>query len=625
MPEVRWLVRIDTAEAAPTVGAGILISEREVLTCAHVVQGAERATVRLVNRPDHPALPATVMLRGPWPSRPAGGGDVAVLLLDRPVPPQVAEPATFAPPHRWARRPEPLTAYGFPVGHDSGLSSEVRLTRGGFRIGGELLQLEHEGTGMPLSPGFSGGPVVLADTGEVVGMVTAAQDTVGIVRSPGDRGRPTVRLGRMLPGEVIAGYVPQLADRLPGLPLPAPAVRELRLLLVGETPPADPLELYRAAVGPLGCLEPPSRPGTLWEACWYLLTETLAPPGRAHPVLAFVALTAEAATAGPLGPELRSWLADWAPAGPAPAVPAGSAPTGAPAVPAVPAVPATVRPAERWRPILVEIIPSGAGRAMFHVTVSAVRAGRPVDPHSRAALRLGPGIRKFVRERIDHELGLLEADGAELVVFAVPRRLLTEAVHSWARDTDFGPLGADHAVVVVDQQRRADPVDRLQLERKWAVSRDRRTTRLHQVGCAEPPDHKKLYHHLRPPERTELPAFPGPPRGAPYDRLLAAALKAGAPAVLWARCPCTAEHTPARGCPGERFLATLAAELADVGPADLPRRVKELRHRVEESDDPQGHWAADLVLLWEDPEVVPSPARPFRTVPTAPPLRSTDP
>ncbi|MEU9132890.1 trypsin-like peptidase domain-containing protein [Kitasatospora sp. NPDC048540] len=639
MQEVRWLVRIDTEAAAPSVGAGMLISEREVLTCAHVVHGARRATVRLVNRPDHPALSATVVLRGPWPGRPAGGGDVAVLLLDRPVPPEVAGPAVFAPPHRWAWQGAALAAYGFPVGHDSGLSSEVRLTRGGFRIGGEQLQLEHEGTGMPLSPGFSGGPVVIADTGEVVGMVTAAQDTLGIPRSPGDRGRPAVRLGRMLPGEVIAGYVPQLADRLPQLPLPPLAVRELRLLLVGAAPPADPLELYRSAVGPLGCQEPPTRPATLWEACWYLLTETLAPPGRAHPAVAFVSRTAEAAEAAGairLGTDLRGWLADWAladddPAQPPPAAP-GSPAAGAPAAgslaagslaapPAAPAAPG----GERWRPILVEISPSGAGRALFHVTVSAVRAGRTVDPHSRAALRLGPGIRRFVRERIDHELGLLETDGAELVVFALPRRLLTEPVHTWARDTDYGPLGADHAVVVVDEQRRADPADRLQLERKWAALRDHRTTRLHALACADPPDHKKLYHQLRPPERPELPAFPGPPRGAPYDRLLAAALKAGAPAVLWARCPCPTEHAPARSCRGEQFLARLAAELVDLGPADLPRRVKELRHRVEESDDPRGHWAADLVLLWEDPQIVPSPARPFRTVPTAPPLRGTDP
>ncbi|WP_371496845.1 serine protease [Kitasatospora sp. NBC_00374] len=615
MQEARWLARIDTEEAVPTVGAGMLISEREVLTCAHVVQGARRATVRLVNRPDHPGLPAGVVLRGPWPGRPAGGGDVAVLLLDRPVPPEVAEPAVFAAPHRWARRPAALAAYGFPIGHDSGLSSEVRLTRGAFRIGGEQLQLEHEGTGMPLSPGFSGGPVVLADTGEVVGMVTAAQDTVGIPRSPGDRGRPAVRLGRMLPGEVIAGYVPQLADRLPDLPLPAPAVRELRLLLAGAVPPADPLELYRAAVGPLGCQEPASRPTGLWEACWYLLTETMAQPGRAHPVLAFAdrtAQAAEAAGAGPLGPGLRRWLEEWSPAHPAPPEPSFGAPPAA-------------RRGERWRPILVELSPSGAGRDLFHVTVSAVRAGRPVNPHSSAALGLGEGMKTFVRERIDHELGRLETDGAELVVFSLPRRLLTEPVHGWAREQDYGPLGADHAVVVVDEQRRSDPADRLQLERKWAPLRGHRTTRLHSVGCTDPPDHKKLYHHLRPPERPELPAFPGPPHGAPYDRLLAAALKAGAPAVLWARCPCTTEHAPARACRGGRFLARLADELVDVSPLDLPRRVKELRHRVEESDDPRGHWAADLVLLWEDPAVVPSPARPFRTVPTAPPTRTTDP
>ncbi|MFD9125469.1 hypothetical protein [Kitasatospora sp. NPDC059571] len=172
---------------------------------------------------------------------------------------------------------------------------------------------------------------------------------------------------------------------------------------------------------------------------------------------------------------------------------------------------------------------------------------------------------------------------------------------------------------MVDAQRRADPAARRHLELKWAPLRDQPGTRLHLVRCTEPPDDKRLYHRLRPPERTELPALPGPPRGAPYEPLLAAALRAGAPAVLWAQQPCGTDHGRDRTCRNERFLARLAEELTDVAAADLPRRVRELRHEAEEAPDPAGHWAAGLVLLWEDPSVLPGPHRPYRVVPTSPP------
>jgi hypothetical protein len=597
MPDVRWLVRIAAAgPAGPLTGAGVLVSDREVLTCAHVVHGADTAQVQLVAHPGLDPLAARVVLRGPWPRLPGGAGDVAVLELDRPLPDRTAAPAPFAALHQWARPPAPaLVAYGFPAGHDTGLGSEIRLTRGGFRIAGELMQLEHEGTGMPLSPGFSGGPVVIAGTGEVVGLVTAALDTVGVLRGPEERGRPAVRLGQMLPLAEAARYVPQLADRLPGAALAAGAVRELRLLLDAGPPPADPLGLYRVAVGPLGAPDPPIRPTALWDAAWYLLCEVPRPPRGPHPVLAFARQVAEADPDGERRRGLLDWLERY-----------GERPPGG------------ARRRARWRPILVEITPSGAGPAMFHVAVSAVRDGRIGAAETRTVPR--PRLAGAVRDRIDHELGRLEPDGAELVIFSLPRRWLTQPVHTWTRRrTDYGPLGADHAVVVVDAQRRADPAARRHLELKWEQLRSRPGTRLHLLRCTELPDDKRLYHRLRPPERTELPALPGPPRGAPYEPLLAAALRAGAPAVLWAQHPCGSDHGRDPTCRSDRFLARLAEELADVAPADLPRRVRELRHEAEEAPDPAGHWAAGLVLLWEDPSVLPGPYRPYRVVPTSPP------
>ncbi|AUG77023.1 hypothetical protein CFP65_2172 [Kitasatospora sp. MMS16-BH015] len=586
MRDVSWLARITTGGPTPTTGAGVLVTDRWVLTCAHVVAGTARATVTLVNRPAFPPLGATVLRRGPW--RGDGTGDLAVLALDEPLPGYAAAPARFAPLHDWAglRAPQ-LAAYGFPAGHEVGLSSEVRPTRGGFRIAGELVQLEHEGTGMPLSPGFSGGPVVIAATGEVVGLVTAAQDTLW--RGPGDRGRPAVRLGHMLPAEALARYVPELADLLPGAAVHPEAVAELRRLLTGLEPPADPLELYRAAVGALGCPDPPQRPETLWDAAWYLLAEVPHPPEGPHPVREFAARVAVASGPGPLREALRRW------------------PDGEPARRPAP-------PVGRWRPVLVEITPSGAGPGMCHVTVATVRDGVLGEPHSGTVPR--PRLPGYVRDQIDQEIGRLDQDATELVIFALPRKWLTLPVHDWSRRRgDFGPLGADHAVVVADQQRRAAPADRRQLELKWAALRGSQGTELHPVPCEESPDSRRFYQQLRPPERLPLPALGGPPKGSPYEELLAAALKAGAPAVIWPVQPCPDDHARVDTCRSGRFLARLAEELADVAPADLPSRVRELRHQAAESEAP--HWADGLVLLWEDPEVLPSPHRPYRTVPTA--------
>ncbi|MGE7434856.1 VMAP-C domain-containing protein [Kitasatospora sp. NPDC001175] len=611
--DVSWLTRITTEGPFATTGAGLLISDRRVLTCAHVVQGCVRARVHLAARPDHPPIGATVAVRGPWVERSGGTGDVAVLELDAALSPYTATPARFAPLHGWSGLHAPqLAAYGFPEGHDGGLSSEVRLTRGALRIGGELVQLEHEGTGMPLAPGFSGGPVVLAGTGEVVGIVTAAQDTLW--RGVDDRARrhggvPAVRLGQMLPDEAIARYAPEVADRLPGAAVPADAVRELRLLLADADVAADPLELYRAAAGRLGCPDPPTRPRNLWEAAWYLLSEVPQPVGRLHPVLDFVGRLAESAE----DERLRAGLSRWLAAG----VPYAGASRGT-----VPAPGEPVRAAPRrecWRPILVDIQPSGAGTRMFHVSISAIRDGVLGEPHSRTMLSsMLPG---FVRERLEEEIGQLEPDGAELIIFALPRKWITQPVHSWARRKDFGPLGADHAVVVVDQLRRANAADRRHLEMKWARMREDHSAALYPIPCHAVPDSKRLYQRLRPVARADLPVLPGPPKGTPYEPLLAAALKAGAPAVMWTQHTCTTDHTYVETCRNRRFLDRLAVELADLQLDDLPRRVRELRHQAEEGEDPGAHWSAGLVLLWEDPQVVPSPHRPYGVAPTAQPPR----
>lgn len=108
--------------------------------------------------------------------------------LDHEVPFKPAEFASSADAH--GDPPRRLLAYGFPKRYDEGTLAEYRATADQL-IAGEWVQLEAWAAhGQPLAPGFSGAAVTLADTGRVVGMVSAA------ARDPG------VRNGLMLPAHV---------------------------------------------------------------------------------------------------------------------------------------------------------------------------------------------------------------------------------------------------------------------------------------------------------------------------------------------------------------------------------------------------------------------------------------
>ncbi len=187
MSGTTWHARI---ECGKEVGAGFLVTARQVLTCAHVVRWSDRAEIT-VGFPGHPGLgrlTATVAVHGGWQGGPADPGDLAVLELDREV---SLTPAAFAPPG--AEQGAELVAYGFPQGYDEGMLASYRALPGPL-ISGEWVQLEAlTAHGQPLAGGFSGAAVTLPD-GTVVGMVSAVA------------GARDVRVGRMLPVEVMARY-----------------------------------------------------------------------------------------------------------------------------------------------------------------------------------------------------------------------------------------------------------------------------------------------------------------------------------------------------------------------------------------------------------------------------------
>lgn len=190
----RALVAVRTVDGV-TVGAGFLVAQGFVLTCAHVVSdatGADAAaaerpsaevSVEFTQAPDVAPLSATVV--GWSPVGDPDGGDIAVLALAAPAP---IEPIRLLDSD--TVRDHPFRVYGFPDGHDAGLWAGGVIRD---RVGGGWYQLEDiKVPGSAIETGFSGGAVLDEVADRVVGMVVA-------------RDRAAARkIGFMLPTSLLA-------------------------------------------------------------------------------------------------------------------------------------------------------------------------------------------------------------------------------------------------------------------------------------------------------------------------------------------------------------------------------------------------------------------------------------
>ncbi|MER5467333.1 trypsin-like peptidase domain-containing protein [Streptomyces sp. NPDC002685] len=577
MNSASWHARITCGRET---GAGFLVTERHVLTCAHVVarSGTEEVSVSFARAED--ALPAKVVAHGGWDGHDTAPGDVAVLELDRSV---ALEPAEFAAPSdAYGDPPRRLVAYGFPKRFEEGTLAEYRATADQL-IDGEWVQLEAwAGHGQPLAPGFSGAAVTLADSGQVVGMVSSA------ARDPG------IRNGRMLPAQVIARYWPRLGELIP-TPGYGPADKKrLRELVLARGPEFDgrpecsPERLYSDAVGAFGPPLPAGGFGSLWNATWYLLSEV----PDAEAVARFAARLADFTEDAPTRSALRAW------------------PSRVPDDRARPPLKAPGRAAagtQPWSPILVEIEPSGSGDHQFLVEVSAYngRHRRVVGSRALPADR----VRGYALERIDEAYHELEPGARELIAFVLPRRWLNTDVAHWQRSADDdSPLGSFAPLVVMDLERRRSGGLQHKLLQKWLRLDGQSAARLHRIGCGSlGQDPVRLTIGLR--RGADMVGFASPPRARGTRRLFQASLNAAVPVMLWPRSGCRGEHRDGvrEGCAGEAFLDRLAEHLADLPPSELPFHIHELRELAYASEDPDPHWAYDLVLLWEDPRYLPDP------------------
>jgi Trypsin-like peptidase domain len=189
-------------------GAGVLLDERHVLTCAHVVGDARKVTVRSAGcRPEWRATARVAP--GSWVHRDDETlrGDVTLLVLDEPAPCDAHATLWLAPISGGMVR-----AYGFPRTEPHGIPADAELggDAGHRGRGGEFALLNRVGTGGQwIEPGFSGAGVLKLDgdhAGHVIGMIVA------------DYRNADARAAWMMPIETILRYLPDIARYVAGEP-----------------------------------------------------------------------------------------------------------------------------------------------------------------------------------------------------------------------------------------------------------------------------------------------------------------------------------------------------------------------------------------------------------------------
>ncbi len=198
------LVRIRSANGR-VVGAGFLVGERHILTCAHVITKALGLADDTADKPsslvslDFPRLASHTLLTARvvfWsPVQDDGRGDIAGLeLLDKP--PAGTEAVHFAPSEQvWGH---PYRAFGFPAGQDDGVWSDGCLLA---RQGINWIQLEDDKIpGFAVIAGFSGAPVWDEQLQGVVGMIVASSQPA------------TTKTAFAIPSDMLIASWPQLAS-----------------------------------------------------------------------------------------------------------------------------------------------------------------------------------------------------------------------------------------------------------------------------------------------------------------------------------------------------------------------------------------------------------------------------
>jgi hypothetical protein len=172
----RGIVRIFNYQGIP-IGAGFLLNDKRVLTCAHVVASALGSENVLppdgVVSLDFPLIPknapvhARIVRNQPYEE---GKVDDIVVLELLEEPPDSTTPLRFVQSSpQWGKT---FRVCGFPIGREDGAWADgqvrERISDGRFQL------IDMKSTGYAIQPGFSGSPVWDEDARGVIGMIVAA-------------------------------------------------------------------------------------------------------------------------------------------------------------------------------------------------------------------------------------------------------------------------------------------------------------------------------------------------------------------------------------------------------------------------------------------------------------------
>jgi hypothetical protein len=200
----QWRVCIRNERGA-AVGGGVVLGDRHVLTCAHVVTAAVGGPSAAVPvdfvalRPGLAPQRARVVRDGWFPPLTDESGDLALLELPAPLPRGTGlllRRLSLGAHHE-------VRLCGFPAEAPTGLWVNARLD-GECGPGGEWIQLTAAASDPRVQEGFSGTPVFHDASGSVVGIV---------VTRPGRAGSP---VSYMVPVETILSYLPRTRDWVSG-------------------------------------------------------------------------------------------------------------------------------------------------------------------------------------------------------------------------------------------------------------------------------------------------------------------------------------------------------------------------------------------------------------------------
>lgn len=547
MDSWQWRARIDTDDAAErTLGAGFLVDQQRLLTCAHLVRGL--ATVRVTFPGALSGLRATVIPLTGW-TKPGDPGDMSLLRLDAPVPAapcRIAEPAgTY-----WAGE---LRAGGFRTGFEKTGSYVTLSTAPDMELAAEWWQVDIDPNRPErLAEGFSGSAVYLVATGEVVGMITDADLRRGGL------------MGAMMPLSALRGHWEELDDLL-WLPWAAQAhARELRKIVANAAAPLA--QIYLEAF-------PGMTPGrelrSVWDAIRYVAEEGFE-EDRIPRFLALLVPHLPVATAA----QLVSWARQ---------------------VLRVELSSVRKRATHGPASIIVRLDRQTHGN-IYELSFTSLVDGIPrqaVPAVEVTAAQVRGQVEKTLPELIRDVLGQ-----DWMIEFAVPESWLNRAVEEWKAGAT---LMLAYPVVVRDVERLKPTFRQDCAIRRWVLLRDRATALGESVACANTRTRNEHFYWLTSREDICVLVHAEQPR--PLH--LTAALEAGIPVMLWQRSKCSdEEHSE---CAGALFAGELMHRVAGAHPDDLPRLVRKLR--AEARSQPGGHLHSGrrLVLFWDDPARLPDP------------------